>query len=85
MSIRKLYVNHKLTSKMHIILFVQSNKTDKFCFYDFDLGGHFRGHLGHAKHEIMVIRKLHLNLRVYIKNAFNIICFTNQGRHILFL
>ena len=70
---------------MHIILFVLLIKADIFYFYDFDLGGHFRGHLGHSKHEITVIRKLHLNLRVYIKNAYYIICSTNQGRHILFL
>ena len=70
---------------MHIISSVLLIKADIFYFYDFDLGGHFRGHLGHSKHEITVIRKLHLNLRVYIKNAYYIICSTNQGRHILFL
>ena len=70
---------------MHIISSVLLIKADIFYFNDFDLGGHFRGHLGHSKHEITVIRKLHLNLRVYIKNAFNIICFTNKGQHFLFL
>ena len=70
---------------MHLILFVLLIKADIFYFYDFDLGGHFRGHLGHSKHEITVICELHLNLQVYIKNAFNINCSSNQGRHILFL
>ena len=64
---------------MHIILFVLLIKADIFYFNYFDLGGHFRGHLGHSKHEITVIRKLHQNLRVYIKNAFIIVCSTNQG------
>ena len=70
---------------MHIISSVLLIKADIFYFYDFDLGGHFRGHLGHSKHEITVIRKLHLNLRVYIKNAYYIICSTNKGRLFLFL
>ena len=64
---------------MHIILFVLLIKANIFNFYDFDLGGHFRDHLGHSKHEITVIRKLHLNLRVYIKMAYYIICSTNKG------
>ena len=54
----------EFTSKMHLSLFVLLIKADIFYFYDFDLGGHFQGHLGHSKHEIMVIRELHLNLRV---------------------
>ena len=70
---------------MHNISSVLLIKAVIFYFYDFDLRGHFRGYLGHSKHEITVIRKLHLNLRVYIKNAYNIICFTNQGRHISIL
>ena len=70
---------------MNIILFVLLIKANIFYFYEIDLGGHFQGHLGHAKHEITVIRKLHLNLRVYIKNAYYIICSTNQGPHFLFL
>jgi hypothetical protein len=64
---------HKLSSVLLI-------KAVIFYFHGFDLGGH----LGHPKHEIPVIRKLHLNLQVDIKNAFNNICSTNQGRHILF-
>ena len=70
---------------MHIISSVLLIKANIFYFYDFDLGGRFRGHLSHSKHEIMVIRELNINLRVYIKNAQYIICSTNQGRHILFL
>ena len=32
--------------KVYNICLVQLIKLDIFCFYDFDLGGHFKGHLG---------------------------------------
>ena len=32
--------------KVFIIWLIQLIKLDIFCFYDFDLGGHFKGHLG---------------------------------------
>ena len=67
---------------MQIILFALLIKADFFYFYDFDLGGHFRGH---SKHEKTVIRKFYLNLRVYIKNAHNIIFSINKGQLFLIL
>ena len=73
------------TSNMHIISSVLLIKADIFYFYNFDLGGHFRGRWGHSKPEKTLIRKLYLNLRVYIKNAYYIICSTNQGQYFLYL
>ena len=87
------------TSNMHIISSVLLIKADIFYFYNFDLGGHFRGRWGHSKPEKTLILLLCqvlkrdvfslppplLNLRVYIKNAYYIICSTNQGQYFLYL
>ena len=46
MSIVNMSTMVMISRKVYRIWLIQLIKLDLFCFYDFDLGGHFKGHLG---------------------------------------